>query len=80
LVRGVDLKTLAARYGSGAIPTDVIDECVSDGLLEFADDVDAAHTDAADSGARRRIVRLTARGRLLSNEVFQRFISVAAAK
>ena len=41
--------------------SDAISECLGSGLLERADDV----------------IRLTPRGRLLSNEVFERFIFTA---
>ena len=60
LNRGVDLKDLAKESGEAAIVavSDVISDCVGSGLLEREGDV----------------IRLTARGRLLSNEVFERFI------
>ena len=60
LNRGVDVRDIAAKFGPQALQNvrPAIDELVSDGLL---------HLDADR-------VRLTARGRLLSNEVFQRFI------
>ncbi len=60
LTRGVDLKQVAADFGEPAIHgfTEAISECVDLGLLEREGDV----------------IRLTGRGRLLSNEVFQRFI------
>jgi oxygen-independent coproporphyrinogen III oxidase len=58
LNRGVDLEAVGDQFGAEAIAEfqPVIDECVKDGLL------------ARDGAA----VRLTARGRLLSNEVFAR--------
>jgi oxygen-independent coproporphyrinogen-3 oxidase len=58
---GVDLAELAGRYGSRELAAfrDDIAELVSDRLLERNDET----------------IRLTARGRLLSNEVFQRFIA-----
>jgi oxygen-independent coproporphyrinogen-3 oxidase len=72
LTRGVDLKMIAARFGVGSVPWNVINECVSDGLLDFEN---------RDLGAEsRRYVHLTARGRLLSNEVFERFIGAPAQK
>ena len=59
LNRGVDLKQVKKEFGSMIDnSTDAISECVESGLLEREDDV----------------VRLTPRGRLLSNEVFERFI------
>ena len=63
LNRGVDLDKIAADWGSAALAEyeNDITGLVSDGLLE----------------KRRGIIRLTARGRLLSNEVFERFISIA---
>ena len=61
LNRGVDLAVLGAEFTADAIAAyeSMIDECVQDGLLE-------------KQGTR---VRLTGRGRLLSNEVFARFLS-----
>ncbi len=60
LTRGFDLKQVAADFGEAAIHgfTGAISECVDLGLLKREGDV----------------IRLTGRGRLLSNEVFQRFI------
>jgi oxygen-independent coproporphyrinogen-3 oxidase len=60
LAKGVDLKEIAADFGEPALRafTEPISECVDLGLLECEGDV----------------VRLTGRGRLLSNEVFERFI------
>ena len=60
LNRGISLASLKARFGDEAIRTceRVIAELISDGLLEH--------------GAGR--VCLTSRGRLLSNEVFARFL------
>jgi oxygen-independent coproporphyrinogen-3 oxidase len=60
LNRGVNLKQVETDFGE-SIPepfSDAIQECLRSGLLERADD----------------IIRLTPRGRLLSNEVFERFI------
>ena len=60
LTKGVDLKQVAADFGEPAIHgfTETIAECVDLGLLE----------------REGHVIRLTGRGRLLSNEVFQRFI------
>ena len=59
---GVDLREVSAKFGENAIENDseVISDCMQSGLMERL----------ADS------IRLTPRGRLLSNEVFERFISV----
>jgi oxygen-independent coproporphyrinogen-3 oxidase len=64
LNRGVDLRAVAAEFGesSGAAVTGVVDELTEYALLERTD----------------RRVRLTAQGRLLSNEVFEKFLGVAA--
>jgi oxygen-independent coproporphyrinogen-3 oxidase len=63
LNRGVDLRKFAADFGAGALQEarSTIADLVSDGLL--LDDGD--------------FIRLTSRGRLLSNEVFQRFIALS---
>ena len=59
LNRGVSLQQLCSRFGESAVAYDaVITELVEAGLLE----------------AQANRIRLTARGRLLSNEVFARFI------
>lgn len=60
LTRGVDLKKLRVEFGESAIEnhSDAISECVGAGLLERSGDV----------------IRLTARGRMVSNEVFERFV------
>jgi oxygen-independent coproporphyrinogen III oxidase len=60
LNRGVDLDHLRQAFGPGSLIgyESAINECVADGLLEL----------------QGTIIRLTARGRLLSNEVFARFI------
>jgi len=56
---GVGLSALGSRFGAGVLPFEpIIDECLRDGLLEKVNEN----------------VRLTARGRLLSNEVFERFL------
>jgi oxygen-independent coproporphyrinogen-3 oxidase len=57
---GVDLKHLVAEFSQSAVHNfaGTISQCVDLGLLERKDDV----------------IRLTSRGRLLSNEVFERFI------
>jgi oxygen-independent coproporphyrinogen-3 oxidase len=56
----VDLKNVAREFGEAAIGavSESIADCLGAGLLERESDV----------------VRLTPRGRLLSNEVFERFI------
>ena len=61
LMQGVNLDEVAARFGAEALASvaPVIGECTGAGLLE----------------RRQSVVRLTPRGRLLSNEVFERFIS-----
>ncbi len=61
LNRGVSLEDLRQRFGSAAIDgyQPIIDELIEAGLLET-------------SGLR---LRLTPRGRLLSNEVFERFLA-----
>lgn len=60
---GVDLRSLSRRYGKEALAAcrPTIEELVAENLLE-------------KSGSR---VRLTRRGRLISNEVFQRFMGAA---
>ena len=65
LNRGIDLARLAARYGSDEVAAfrGDISELIADGLLEKQGD----------------IICLTPRGRLLSNEVFERFISAPFA-
>jgi oxygen-independent coproporphyrinogen-3 oxidase len=61
LTRGINLCELAATFGEDAIENvrTEIAELVASGLLERSGD----------------FIRLTARGRLLSNEVFERFIA-----
>jgi oxygen-independent coproporphyrinogen-3 oxidase len=63
LNRGVDLREIAEKFGCEAVAQvfPTIKQLESDGLVD-------------ESG---NIARLTARGRLLSNEVFQRFLSTA---
>jgi oxygen-independent coproporphyrinogen-3 oxidase len=65
LNRGVDLASLRARFTPEAVAAfePALNECVQEGLLE----VHAAN------------LRLTSRGRLLSNEVFARFLLDEAA-
>ncbi len=65
LNRGVDLKEVAAKFGPSAVAgfTETISEFVEGGLMEREDSW----------------IRLTPRGRLLSNEVFERFVSEAVA-
>ena len=60
LNRGVNLESIAKEFGHAATDgfSDTISDCVGSGLLERSGDV----------------IRLTPRGRLLSNEVFERFI------
>jgi len=60
LNRGVDLERIRAEFGAEGLAQcqSVIKECVADGLLE----------------QHEAMVRLTSRGRLLSNEVFTRFL------
>jgi len=62
LTRGVDLKAVSARFGVDALHAfaDTMRELVSSGMLEREGET----------------VRLTPAGRLLSNEVFQRFIAL----
>ena len=62
LNRGLDLKEVAAKFGASAVAgfTEIISEFVEGGLMKREDSW----------------IRLTPRGRLLSNEVFARFISV----
>ncbi len=68
LNRGVDLSEIAAAFGSDSVRglEPVISQLIRDGLLD------------RDSDA----VRLTSRGRLFSNEVFERFLApdIAAVK
>jgi oxygen-independent coproporphyrinogen-3 oxidase len=61
LTRGVSLKQLAAEFGEEALRNArvTLAELVDDGLIE----------------ASGEFARLTARGRLLSNEVFERFLA-----
>jgi oxygen-independent coproporphyrinogen III oxidase len=63
LNRGVDLRQIAELFGQDAANgvRATIDELVLDGLLERDGD----------------FVRLTSRGRLLSNEVFERFLALS---
>jgi oxygen-independent coproporphyrinogen-3 oxidase len=65
LNRGVDLKEVAAKFGAGAVSgfNEAITEFVETGLMDRED----------------TLIRLTPRGRLLSNEVFERFVSGAVA-
>jgi oxygen-independent coproporphyrinogen III oxidase len=71
LNRGVNLQGIAARFGSKALEKlePAIAELVFDGLLEFNGLLEKEQS--ADS------IRLTPRGRLLSNEVFQAFLAPA---
>ena len=65
LTEGVDLEKIVAGFGEAAVQSfsETISECVELGLLEHKGDV----------------IRLTGRGRLLSNEVFERFLSLCGA-
>jgi oxygen-independent coproporphyrinogen-3 oxidase len=66
LTEGVSLKELRREFGAGAVAAfdDVFSELVADGLLTHA-------------GER---IALTTRGRMLSNEVFGRFLGVLSAE
>jgi oxygen-independent coproporphyrinogen-3 oxidase len=66
LNRGVDLLKIAASYGRSEIDRlwPAIEELIADGLLQKEHDS----------------IRLTPRGRLLSNEVFQIFLSPVSTK
>jgi oxygen-independent coproporphyrinogen III oxidase len=59
--RGVDLATIKARYGLTEATKSAVEELISCGLM-------------TRSGS---VIKLTDRGRLLSNEVFQRFIAAS---
>ncbi len=63
LNRGLDLREIATRFGRQALQNlrPMITELLADELMEEAGD--------------GNIIRLTPRGRLLSNEVFQRFLA-----
>jgi len=63
VTRGVDLDSVEHQFGRAAIKevAETIDKCMMDGLLD----------------KRENTIRLTSRVRLLSNEVFERFIEVA---
>src|SRR5437660_10806868 len=58
----VDLRRVAAEFGKDTLAgfAPILAECAEAGLLEMQEN----------------FVRLTPRGRLLSNEVFERFISI----
>jgi oxygen-independent coproporphyrinogen-3 oxidase len=60
LTRGLNLERVAAQFGNKARRelSPVITECIESGLMKQEGD----------------FVRLTAKGRLLSNEVFEKFI------
>jgi len=60
MLRGVALDEIAGKYGNRALESvkPILNEAIADGLLERVDSR----------------VRLTQRGRLLSNEVFERFL------
>jgi oxygen-independent coproporphyrinogen-3 oxidase len=61
LNRGVELRTLARQYSFGPELQRTISELYETGLLDY--------------DREQEIVRLTRRGRLLSNEVFERFLA-----
>jgi oxygen-independent coproporphyrinogen-3 oxidase len=63
LRRGVDLRQVSAEFGSGSLTAveGIVQELLTDGLVESA------------NGS----VRLTASGRVLSNEVFEKFLGLA---
>jgi oxygen-independent coproporphyrinogen-3 oxidase len=65
LNRGVDLKKVAARFGPSSVTAfdETITEFVESGLME----------------REHSWIRLTQRGRLLSNDVFERFVSETVA-
>jgi len=58
LTRGVDLKQIGLRYGMDPQISKIVAELQAAGLIEQSGEV----------------IRLTPRGRLLSNEVFERFL------
>jgi len=62
---GVDLRQVRAEFGEAAVSgcSGAIADCVGAGLMERQGDV----------------IRLTSRGRLLSNEVFEEFLSIPSA-
>ena len=64
LTRGLDLEKVAGEFGESAVDAfqPAVVELIQAGLLE----------------RRGSVIRLTARGQLLSNEVFERFISTTA--
>ena len=66
LTRGVNLREVEAKFGEGSLAglSESVADLVRTGLIEKEGDV----------------IRLTPRGRLLSNEVFERFISVQNGK
>src|SRR5271154_6333882 len=66
LNRGVNLERVAADFGSGEISifAPVIDELVQAGLIE----------------RQGSVIRLTGHGRLLSNEVFERFLAQPSSR
>ena len=65
LTRGLNLREVEAEFGEDSIAglSESIDDLVRTGLM----------------GRQGDVIRLTAQGRLLSNEVFERFISVQTA-
>jgi oxygen-independent coproporphyrinogen-3 oxidase len=66
LNRGVDLDSVEHQFGRAAVKevAETIDKCMKDGLLDRHENT----------------IRLTSRGRLLSNEVFGRFLEVGESQ
>lgn len=62
LTKGIDLGRIAQKFGGGHGYLEILDELVAGGLM------------SREGGT----VKLTSRGRLLSNEVFERFLSQPA--
>jgi oxygen-independent coproporphyrinogen III oxidase len=62
LTQGLDLCEVATKFGDGALAviSEIIGDSIQSGLMERRGD----------------FVRLTSKGRLLSNEVFERFLSM----
>jgi oxygen-independent coproporphyrinogen-3 oxidase len=63
MTRGVDLIDVSREYGAEAVNS----------LMPIISELEASKLLVRD----RNVIRLTPRGRLLSNEVFERFISPA---
>ena len=79
LNRGVAEEDYAERFG--ATPTNLfgpaIEESITDGLLERINSDHAERNDITDADRSGSVLRLTPRGRLLSNEVFVRIMENA---